>query len=204
VILVLASWKEWCRVVFSHRDTPIHMWQKPAALKHEHAPSTRMNPVPIIPARLDWPSAIGNFLLNYGTLDYFVFCFLKDHLSVEEFAKVKEWHLKNRLDRIAQHLQEKTFPAEQQKEFAQLVTRLEPIRELRNHIAHGHMYCRIDEVTKQLAVTLFKAKDVDTGFEPGAKHVEFPELLTALSTLRELTEGFERLAGFIEEGHAPS
>jgi hypothetical protein len=162
-----------------------------------------MSTVPILPARLDWPSTIGNFLLNFGTLDYFVFCFLKDHLSVEEFAKVKEWHLKTRLDRIAQQMQEADFPAEQQKEFAQLVTLLEPIRELRNHIAHGHLYCRIDEVTKQPVVTLFKAKDLDTGFEPNANHIEFPELLAALGVLRELTEGFERLAGFETAADVP-
>src|SRR5205085_9794035 len=98
-----------------------------------------MNLVPIVPARLDWPSTIGNFLLNFGTLDFLVFCFLKDHLSVEEFAKVKGWHFKDRLDRITQHMQEAKNPVEQQQEFAQLVTRLMPLRELRNHIAHGHL-----------------------------------------------------------------
>ena len=48
-----------------------------------------MSSVPITPARLDWPSAIGHFLLNYGTLDYLVFVFLKDHLSPDEFANVR-------------------------------------------------------------------------------------------------------------------
>lgn len=155
-----------------------------------------MNPVPIEPARLDWPSAIGNFLLNYGTLDFLVFCFLKDHLSPEEFAKVRNWHLKDRLRRIAQHLQEAKCSIEQQNEFAHLAGRLEPIRELRNHIAHGHMYFRFDEETRQPTVTVFRAKDVDTGWTPDAKHVEFPELLTGLETLNELIEGFQRVAGF--------
>jgi len=49
-----------------------------------------MNAVPILPDRLDWPSAIGNFLLNFGTLKYLVFVFLKDHLQPEEFDRVKE------------------------------------------------------------------------------------------------------------------
>ena len=163
-----------------------------------------MNPVPILPARLDWPSAIGNFLLNFGTLDYFVFCFLKDHLSVDEFDKVKEWHFKDRIDRVGQHMQEAKFPAEQQREFAELVTRLEPIRELRNHIAHGHMLWRLDEKTKQPTVTVFKAKDLDTGSMPDAKHVEFAELLAALKTLTGLIEDFQRLAGFQEGEHTSS
>lgn len=153
-----------------------------------------MNPAPILPARLDWPSAIGNFMINWGTLELFVFCFLKDHLPPEEFAKVKEWHFKDRLSRMGGHMHEEKFSAEQQKKFTQLVARLEPIRELRNHIAHGHMYARLDEKTREWVVTLFKAKDLDTGSMPDAKHVEFPELLAALKTLNELTEGFQRLA----------
>jgi hypothetical protein len=32
-----------------------------------------MNQIPILPNRLDWPSAIGNFLLNFGTLECLVF-----------------------------------------------------------------------------------------------------------------------------------
>ena len=162
-----------------------------------------MNPVPILPDRLDWPSAIGNFLLNYGTLDYFVFCFLKDHLPPEEFAKLKE-PLKDRLKKIVKHMQEAKFSEKQQKEFAKLVTRLEPIRELRNHIAHGHMYCRVDDETKKPTVTVFRAKDLDTGFLPDAKHVEFAELLAALKTLNELIEKFQSLAGFKTEEHASS
>jgi hypothetical protein len=32
---------------------------------------------PILPARLDWPSAIENFIRNYGALDWQVFVFLE-------------------------------------------------------------------------------------------------------------------------------
>src|SRR5436190_7730359 len=108
-----------------------------------------MNPVPIVPARLDWPSAIGNFLLNFGTLDYFVFCFLKDQLPVEEFGKVKEWHFKDRVERIGQALRESGAPEGEQRQFTQLAGRLESIRELRNHLAHGHLLMRLDERTQK-------------------------------------------------------
>jgi hypothetical protein len=163
-----------------------------------------MNSIPILPERLDWSSAIGNFLINFGTLDYLVFCFLKDHLLSEEFGKIKEWHFKDRLNRMGQHLQEAQSPADQQNEFAQLVTRLEPIRELRNHLAHGHMYVRFDEQTQKPTVTVFKAKDLDTGFLPDAKHVEFAELLTASKELTELIERFQHLAGFKPSGFTAS
>src|SRR6266496_2994436 len=98
-----------------------------------------MNPVPIMPARLDWSSTIGLFLINFGTLDHCLFVFLEDHLSPEEFTKIKEWHLKDRLDRIAQILKKQNHSAEVLAEFARLRERLEPMRELRNHMAHGHM-----------------------------------------------------------------
>ena len=154
-----------------------------------------MKPVSIMPANLDWPSAIGHFLLNFGTLDYFVFVFLKKHLSPEEFADVKEKTFRERIRRIAQHLKDKNYPLEEQAAFARMVERVEPFRELRNHIAHGHMYLRLDADGKA-AVTVFKAKDLDMGYLPDSKHVEFEELERALETLPQLIEEFERLAGF--------
>lgn len=155
-----------------------------------------MSSIPIVPARLDWPSAIGNLLLNYGTLDYFVFVFLKDHLLPDEFDRLKERPFKERVTRIAGHLREAHYPAEQQTAFARLVEQLEPIRELRNHIAHGHMYVRWDEETQKPRVTVSKAKDVDTGLLPNSKHVEFGELQAALTTLTGLIEEFGRLVEF--------
>jgi len=174
------------RHVHRHRDLLIQLSAPP------------MNSVPIMPARLDWSSAIGNFMLNFGTLEYFVFVFLKDHLPSGEFDKVKQWHFQDRVNRITQYLAAARYPAKQQAAFAQLVERLEPIRELRNHIAHGHMYFHIDAETKQPTVTLFKAKDLDTGYLPGAKHVEFIELEEALEALPKLVEEFQLLAGFKE------
>src|SRR5882757_3355778 len=116
-----------------------------------------------MPAHLDWPSAIGNFLLNFGTLDYLVFVFLKDNLPPDEFASLRERPLRERVNRIARHLCDIGRPAEEQTAFAQLLERLEPIRELRNHIAHGHIYARYDSETKKLIVTVLKAGDADMG-----------------------------------------
>jgi hypothetical protein len=163
-----------------------------------------MNSIPILPARLDWPSALGHFLLNYGTLDYFVFVFLKDHLSPDEFAKVKEWHFNDRVARIARLLADEEYPVAQQTAFARLLERIRPVRELRNHIAHGHLYYRIDPQTGQPTVTLFTAKDLDTGFLPDSEHVQFAELLAALPELTELIEDFQRLAGFKATGGGPA
>jgi hypothetical protein len=161
-----------------------------------------MNPVPILPNRLDWPSAIGNFLLNFGTLEYSVFVFLKDHLGPEDYDRVKEYHLKDRLNRIEQQLKQEGYPMDEQRAFAVLVKDIGPIRDLRNHLAHGHLYLRHDVQTKKWSVTVFRAKDVDTGFLPTSKHVEFEDLLTALERLTELIEEFDRFAGFKTENRA--
>jgi hypothetical protein len=170
------------------------VYRNRAILRRLAAPG--MNSIPIMPTRLDWPSTIGNFLLNYGTLDYFVFVFLKDHLSGDEFDRISEWHFNDRVKRIAQHLKDEKYPADQQTAFARLLERLEPIRELRNHLAHGHMYVWLDPETRTPRITLFKAKALDTGLLPDSKHVEFAELLPALAVLAELIEEFQALAGF--------
>jgi len=153
-----------------------------------------------MPARLDWPSVIGNFLLNYGTLDYLVFVFLKDNLPPDQFKSVRKQHFKDRINRIQKHLEESKRPAEELAAFANMVERLEPIRVLRNHIAHGHMYCRFDLESKKFAVTVLKAAHVDTGFLPESKHVEFKELVNGLTTLSELVGKFQELAGFDVRG----
>ena len=54
--------------------------------------------------------------------------------------------------------------------------------------------------TQKPTVTVFKAKDLDTGLSPESKHVEFAELQAALGTLNALIEEFQRLAGFKTAG----
>ncbi len=158
-----------------------------------------MNPISILPERLDWPSAIGNFLLNFGTLEYLVFAFLKDHLQPEEFDRIKEYHLKDRLNRIEQQLKQEGYPMDEQRAFAVLVEAIRPIRDLRNRLAHGHLYSRYNAQTKKWSVTVFEAKEVDAGFLPTSTHVEFEDLVTALGRLTELIEGLQRFAGFKTE-----
>jgi hypothetical protein len=58
------------------------------------------------------------------------------------------------------------------------------------------MLCRIDPDMHLPVVTLFKAKDVDMAYSPEAKHLPFEELRTALTTLTQIIEEFQGLAGF--------
>ncbi len=154
---------------------------------------------PIVPARLDWPSATGSYLLGFGSLEYFVTVYLKDHLPAAEFEKVKEWHLKDRLERIRQHLAGEHRPQLEQDRFAALVERVIPLRELRNHIAHGQMHVRIHPETGEPKVTLLKAKEVDFGGQPEIKELGFAELERALTEIAQVNREFERFAGFTDE-----
>ena len=54
--------------------------------------------------------------------------------------------------------------------------------------------------TQEPTVTVFRAKDLDSGFLPDSTHVEFPELLAALSPLNELLKDLDRIAGFKTAG----
>ena len=163
-----------------------------------------MDPVPIMCGCLSWSSTIGLFLINCGTLDYLVFVFLKDNLAPREFATFQKRGLRERIEGITLHLIEANYPEAEQVAFANWAERFQPIRELRNHLAHGHMYARIHPETQKPTLTVFQAKDLDTGWLPDSQHVEFAKLQSGLKTLGELIEEFQRLAGFKTAGGATS
>jgi hypothetical protein len=159
-----------------------------------------MNSVPLLPERWDWSSAIGNFLLNFGTLDYLVFVWLKDHLTTEEFEAEKKRHLKERLERIVEFQKNSGTPAAARESLAQLIARIDPIRELRNHIAHGHLYWIIEQQTQEWKVAVLQAKDLDNALLPETRQVAFDELMDASNTLVGLIEEFKNPAGFESTG----
>lgn len=115
-----------------------------------------MNPDQKLSARLDWPSAIGNFLLNYGFFDHLVFEFLKDNLPESDFEKTRKLHFKDRLLRIAKYLKDENRSLEQQTNFKDLMARTDVVRVLRNHLAHGHMLMRFDPESKTKTITVTK------------------------------------------------
>jgi hypothetical protein len=103
---------------------------------------------------------------------------------------------------MAKYLKDEGSSPVEQNSFEALIKRVEPMRELRNHIAHGHMNVRFDPGTGKANVTLLKAKDVDGGWMPATRHLDFEELQSALATMAQLNQEFERLAGFKPEENA--
>jgi hypothetical protein len=64
----------------------------------------------LLPERLDWHSAIGNFMINFGALDLLLLDLLESKLSPDEFAKAKARHFRDRLDLLKKHLDHGTYP----------------------------------------------------------------------------------------------
>ena len=85
---------------------------------------------------------------------------------------------------------------EKKNRFEEFFRRLDPLRKLRNHIAHGIMRTAIAPDQKTFVQTLSVPRDLDDSDSPDARHMGFDELLATLSTLNELIEDFQRLAGF--------
>ena len=154
-------------------------------------------PVPIIGSEpLNWSSAIGLFIINYGVLDWHVFVFLESRLSPQEFGATKKLHLQDRIARVKELVGGDGCSGETRQAFEMFFRRLDPIRELRNHIAHGHLLTRLSEDGTSLILTLSLPKNLDAVDNPETRHLSFGELTKALSTLTDLIEEFGRLSGF--------
>ncbi len=152
-----------------------------------------MKPVPYICGCLSWSSVIGNFITNFGMLDLHVQDFLESLLSEEQFSKLKERPFFDRVECIKQHLAEADCAVTNRSGFEQFFQRLDPLRQTRNHIAHGVLRMGGGTDDKSCIVTLSLPKELG-GAE--ARHFEFAELQAELSTLNGLIEEFQQLAGF--------
>ena len=78
---------------------------------------------------------------------------------------------------------------------AQFFARLEPVRDLRNHIAHGLLRIGLAEDQRSWILTLSLPRDLDGSGCPQARHLTYQELLTAGAELTQLIEDFTRLFG---------
>jgi hypothetical protein len=144
--------------------------------------------------KLDWASAIGLFIINFGTLDYLVSCFLEAHLSPDEFERMKARHFKERSECVRTLVLASDYSPEQRPGFQQFFERLEPLRELRNHIAHGCMHWHVSDGLHTHTLTLSLPRDLDAAGDPQARQVTLAEMQTALSQLTDAIETFRRLA----------
>lgn len=160
----------------------------------------RPKPPSIVQTPLTWSSAIGLFMLNFGTLEMLVFTYLEKKLTAEEFEKIRTTHFKDRAERVGD-LFAKT--AEQRAAYDAFLQHLAPVRELRNHLAHGFLRLVIHPGDQGHAMAITQAKDLGAAFSSETKHLEFSELTTSLGQLTAVTDEFRRLtdkeAGWSEQ-----
>src|SRR5436190_11819481 len=153
---------------------------------------------PLLPDKLDWSSAIGNFILNFGVLDWNLLAFLEVQLADDDFTKIKRGHFHDRVEALKSAFACGAYSEEQKQAFAKFFDRVEKVRELRNHIAHGLMCFRVADDLKSAKLTLTLPRDIaaiegpDSG--PDTMQLEFSEFLTASHDLAGLIEEFSRLA----------
>lgn len=138
----------------------------------------------------EWAFAIGNLILNFGTLDLSVFAFLQTNLSPVEFAKAKEEPFKYRLKRAG-----KILSLSDAKRTADLLKTIEPLREFRNHLAHGLLYVQIDAGTLTPSLTIARAKDQDDCTVFGTRKLIVKDILDASVRVADANEAFCQLAG---------
>ena len=143
----------------------------------------------------EWHSAIGRYIANFGYLDLLVQDFLQSILSPAEFAKFRDRHFKDRVQRIKEHVPNAGYPPEKIWAIEQFFARLDPARDLRNHIAHGLLRMGKAEDQKTMVLTLSLPRHLDGCDSEEARHLTYDELLIASTPLTDLIEEFESLFG---------
>ena len=150
---------------------------------------------PILPDRLDWPSAIGNFILNFGALDWHLTVFLEGQLPEDEFKAVKDLYFQDRVKRIQKLVEADGALSAKRKEFGRFFERLEVIRLLRNQIAHGQLTVKLTKESKVEDIFLTQPKDLDSHAPPQSRALNFNEIVAAMTELTALVEEFQTLSG---------
>ena len=160
--------------------------------------------IPILAGRRSWASAIGNFIINFGVLDYCVLDFLESQLAPKQFAAIKDKHFQNRIKCLELCARQSDCSALTRQRFAQFLARLAPIRELRNHIAHGYLLMRLDDAGDNPVLTLSLPKNLADAYAPDSKRLSFEGLQQALTELNQLIEDFSKLRELWQGGERAS
>ena len=142
---------------------------------------------PIFPARWDWPSTIGNFILNFSALDVALIEILKRCLPEDKWAALRKRSFQERAERFRDIVVHDSRFDSHRPAFLAFLDRLEPIRDLRNHLAHATLVRHLSEDGQSCTQTLSLPRDVH-GLDPNdARDVTFDELFAQLQPLADLT-----------------
>jgi hypothetical protein len=140
----------------------------------------------------DWYWSIGHFVMNFGHLEFLVFAYLEKHVSTAEFEQMRKTSFQNRIEKVAQLFG--TSP-ERTTRFAAFAQRLEPIRNVRNHVAHGFLEFGFSP-TAELFLDIARAKDSDRMLDPVTEKVTYHDLWIHVHALGDLITEFQRLTNY--------
>src|ERR1051326_3875933 len=125
---------------------------------------TLMNPP--VPTLEHWSSAIGRFIINFGMLDLDLQDFLQSILQPEEFSGFRDGHFQDRVKRVKEYVSMADYSLEKKQAIEQFFVQLEPMRKLRNHIAHGLLRITHDKDRNTWFMTLSVPKGLDGSNPP--------------------------------------
>ena len=149
----------------------------------------------IFPKQLDWFSAVGMFILNFGNLEWLMLCFLEKQLSDEEFQRCKNLHFKDRMERVEVELRALGEPGNQSITISEMMASLDELRILRNHIAHGNLNISMEQGNEGY-VSLALPRDLDKPFDGDCRQLKLSELKVAVNRLNRANEAFKQLSRF--------
>lgn len=133
------------------------------------------------PLLTDIYTAVGMLMANFGSLEYMTFDYLERHLSKEEFATSKQ------------------SSPEASESIESIRKMLKPVREMRNHIAHGHLLVRIDPESGKPRLSLSNPRELETMYLEGSTHVSHMDVYKVIEELRHVIVQVEPLFGYKTE-----
>lgn len=144
----------------------------------------------------DLYSAIGLLIVNFGTLEYLTLEYLQAQLSAGEYEKASKRHFNERLELCFNRISTNMANAETLEKSEEMRRRLKPVRELRNHIAHGYLLVRIDLESRKPLLSLSNPREFDVAYSAESLHLTLDQLLLLLNELGEVIKSFQGLAGY--------
>ena len=141
---------------------------------------------PTTPDRFDWPSTIGNFILNFGALELAVLETLKRALPEARWGRLAKLSFHERVHCLRRLIEDSRFDAHR-ADFLRFFERLEPMRDLRNHLAHAVMTNTVSEDLNTCTQALKLPHQVSGLSNEECRGVCFEELFQQLQPLADLT-----------------
>ncbi len=158
---------------------------------------------PVLPQRLDWSSMIGLFILNFGQLELALSDIIKLRAKPESRKGVLKKSFHDKIQCLKDLAEQHPLMVKKQKEWEALVARMDAIRDLRNHLAHGTLVHTVAEDLKSVSQRFCLIQDVCAEVQD-ADRVTFEELHRQNQLLADVLGEMLKLDHECEGAYKPS